>query len=171
MKWTVIVSLDSIDRKIVRLLRLNARMPNSELAAEVGLSPSASLRRVKTLETSGVIRGYTAIVSGPDEEGITAIVQIELERQTEEYLRRFEAAVRLHPEIQQCFLMTGEADYVLQASAPSMAAYEEIHTNILSRLPGVVRIQSSIAIRDVLASSRTRPAAATRLSKSVAHRP
>ena len=154
------MSIDSIDRRIIRLLRLNARTPNSDIASQVGLSPSACQRRVRNLEATGVIRGYTAMVAGAEDPGITAVVQIELERQTEEYLRRFEAAVRLHPEIQQCFLMTGEADYVLLASAASMAAYEEIHTNILSRLPGVVRIQSSIAIRDVLAVSRKLPSGA-----------
>ncbi|WP_380877070.1 Lrp/AsnC family transcriptional regulator [Sphingomonas sp. DBB INV C78] len=146
----MIVSLDAIDRNIIRLLRLNGRMPNSELAQQVGLSPSACLRRINNLEASGVIRGYTAIVAGAADEGIIAIVRITLERQTEAYLNRFEAAVRSHPEIQECFLMTGDADYILRASAPSAAAYEAIHKEILSRLPGVVRIHSSIAMRNVL---------------------
>lgn len=145
-----IVSLDSIDRNIIRLLRLNGRMPNSELAAAVGLSASACLRRVNILEQTGVIRGYTAIVAGPEDEGVVAIVRITLERQTEEYLNRFETAVRNYPEIQECFLMTGDADYILRASAPSAAAYEAIHKEILSRLPGVARIHSSIAMRSVL---------------------
>ncbi|XHR99535.1 AsnC family transcriptional regulator [Sphingomonas sp. DBB INV C78] len=144
------MSLDAIDRNIIRLLRLNGRMPNSELAQQVGLSPSACLRRINNLEASGVIRGYTAIVAGAADEGIIAIVRITLERQTEAYLNRFEAAVRSHPEIQECFLMTGDADYILRASAPSAAAYEAIHKEILSRLPGVVRIHSSIAMRNVL---------------------
>lgn len=144
------MTIDSVDRNIIRLLRLNGRMPNSELAAQVGLSPSACLRRVHILERNGVIRGYTAIVTGSEEEGVIAIVRITLERQTEAYLNRFEAAVRLHPEIQECFLMTGDADYILRASAPNTAAYEAIHKNILSRLPGVVRIHSSIAMRNVL---------------------
>ncbi|MBL9071517.1 MAG: Lrp/AsnC family transcriptional regulator [Sphingopyxis sp.] len=142
--------MDSIDRNIVRLLRLNARVPNSQLAAEVGLSPSACLRRVGNLEASGVIRGYTAIVATPEEGGVIAIVRITLERQTEAYLNRFEEAVRQHPEIEECFLMTGDADYLLRASAVSAAAYEGIHKNILSRLPGVARIHSSLAMRSVL---------------------
>ena len=111
--------MDSIDRNIVRLLRRNARIPNSQLAAEVGLSPSACLRRVGNLEASGVIRGYTAIVAAPEEGGVIAIVRISLERQTEAYLNRFEEAVRQHPEIEECFLMTGDADYLLRASAAS----------------------------------------------------
>ena len=143
--------LDELDHKLIRLLRLNGRRPNSELAAEVGLSASACLRRIRILEDRGVIRGYTAIVDSPGaQDGMIAIVRLTLEKQTEEYLRRFETAVRDHPEIEECFLMTGDADYVLRVSAPSAAAYEAIHTDILSRLPGVARIHSSFAMRNVL---------------------
>ncbi len=143
--------LDAIDRNIIRCLRLDGRMTNSQLAAEVGLSQSACLRRVQLLEESGVIRGYTAIIAGPEaDEGVVVIVQITLERQTEEYLNRFEAAARKHPEIRECYLMTGDADYLLRAEARSAADYETIHKEILSRLPGVARIHSSFAIRSVL---------------------
>lgn len=149
------VKLDAVDQKLIRLLRLNARRPNSELAAEIGLSASACLRRVRILEDRGVIRGYTAIVDAPGSPGtMIAIVRLTLHEQTEEFLRRFEAAVRDHPEIEECFLITGDADYVLRVPAPSPAAYEAIHTDILSRLPGVARIHSSFAMRDVL---RARP--------------
>jgi len=147
------IKLDAVDQKLIRLLRLNARRPNSELAAEIGLSASACLRRVKILEERGVIRGYTAIVDAPGSPGtMVAIVRLTLHEQTEEFLRRFEAAVRDHPEIEECFLITGDADYVLRVSASSPAAYEAIHTDILSRLPGVARIHSSFAMRDVLRS-------------------
>ena len=155
--------LDSLDRSLIRLLRLNGRRPNSELAAEVGLSPSACLRRIRILEESGVIQGYTAVIAGPEEDGgIIAIVRLTLEKQTEEYFRRFEAAVREHPEIEECFLMTGDADYILRASATSAAAYEAIHTNILSRLPGVARIHSSFAMRNVLQQRIARGSARSR---------
>lgn len=147
-------ALDAIDRNIIRCLRIDGRMTNSQLATEVGLSPSACLRRVQILEESGVIRGYTAIIAGADsDDRLVAIVQITLERQTEEYLNRFEAAVRKHPEIQECYLMTGDADYVLRAEAQNAAAYEVIHKEILSRLPGVSRIHSSFSIRSVLTST------------------
>lgn len=150
------IALDTIDQNLLRLLRLNARRSNSELAAEVGLSASACLRRVKILEERGVIRGYTAIVDAPGDPGaMIAIVRLTLHEQTEESLRRFEAAVREHPEIEECFLITGDADYVLRISAPSAAAYEAIHTGVLSRLPGVARIHSSFAMRDVLRSKRS----------------
>lgn len=147
------MSLDSIDRAIIRQLRLNGRLPNNALAQAVGLSASACLRRVEIMERTGVIRGYTAIIGGMMDDGIIAIVRITLERQTEEYLNRFEAAVRRHPEIEECFLMTGDVDYVLRARAANAAAYEQIHKEILSKLPGVSRIHSSIAMRSVMTAT------------------
>ncbi|WP_297323675.1 Lrp/AsnC family transcriptional regulator [uncultured Bartonella sp.] len=144
-------NLDAIDRNIIRLLRRDGRITNAHLAAEVGLSPSACLRRVSLLEQSGIIRGYTAILGNIEgEDRLIAIIRITLEKQTEEYLNRFEAAVRRHPEIKECYLMTGDADYWLRAEAENAAAYETIHKEILSRLPGVARIHSSFSIRSVL---------------------
>lgn len=140
--------LDEIDRRILTSLRLDARITNHALAAEVGLSPSACLRRVRLLERNGAIRGYTAIVSGalPD-EGVVAIVQIELERQTEEFLMRFEAALRRHPEIQEWYLLSGAGDYLLRMQIGGIDDYGAFHRDVLSRLPGVSRIQSSFAMR------------------------
>lgn len=126
-------------------------MPNNELAKKVGLSASACLRRVKLMEASGAIRGYAAIIDeAVVDEGVVAIVRITLDKQTEDYLNRFEDAVRMHPEIAECYLMTGDADYILRATASNVGAYEQIHKEILSRLPGVTRINSSFAIRSVL---------------------
>ncbi len=153
------LKLDALDRKIIGLLRFNGRMPNNELASQVGLSASACLRRVKQLEESGAIRGYAAIISEAiAEDGVVAIVRITLDKQTEDYLNRFEEAVRRHPEIAECFLMTGDADYILRATAASTAAYEQIHKEILSRLPGVARINSSFAIRSVLVARKDKDA-------------
>ncbi|MFI5412152.1 Lrp/AsnC family transcriptional regulator [Kaistia sp. UC242_56] len=146
--------LDAIDRNIIRLLRLNARISNAKLAEAVGLSPSACLRRVNLLEQTGIIRGYTALVGTGAEEGIAVIVQITLDRQTEEYLNRFEAAVRKYPEIRECFLMTGGSDYFLRVEVDGAANFERVHKEILSALPGVARIHSSFAIRNVLSSRR-----------------
>ena len=100
------------------------------------------------------MRGYTALVSAvPEQEAVVAIVRITLEAQTEDHLNRFEEAVRRHPEIVECFLMTGDEDYILRTSARSPAAYEAIHKEVLSRLPGVARIHSSFAIRSVLSAT------------------
>ncbi|WP_091518431.1 Lrp/AsnC family transcriptional regulator [Aerobium aerolatum] len=146
---------DRTDREIVRLLRLDGRMTNARLAEEVGLSPSACLRRVKLMEEAGIIRGYTAIVDSSKAEAMIAvIINITLERQTEEYLDRFEAAVRKYPEIRECFLMTGGADYLLRVEVATAGDFERIHKEILSAMPGVLRIHSSFSIRNVLASRR-----------------
>lgn len=150
-------SLDVIDRNILRLLRLDARMSNARLAAEVGLSASACLRRIRIMEQASVIRGYTALVDTSNVEAtIAVIINITLERQTEDYLDRFEAAVRRHPEIRECFLMTGGSDYLLRVEVANAGEFERIHKEILSALPGVLRIHSSFSIRNVLA---TRPKA------------
>ena len=147
----IMPSLDDADRRILRALRQDGRMTNAALAEAVGLSPSACLRRLRLLERSGVIRGYTAIIDEPDaRETVTVIVQITLDRQTEEHLSRFETAVRRLPEVRECYLMTGMSDYLLRVEVRDAADYERVHKEQLSRLPGVQRIQSSFAIRRVI---------------------
>ncbi|WP_105439500.1 Lrp/AsnC family transcriptional regulator [Neorhizobium sp. T25_13] len=151
------VSLDTIDRNVIRLLRLNARTSNAKLAEDVGLSPSACLRRIRIMEEAGVIRGYTALVDTSNvESSIAVIINITLERQTEEHLDRFEAAVRKFPEIRECFLMTGGSDYLLRVEVANAGDFERIHKEILSTLPGVLRIHSSFSIRNVLATKPKR---------------
>ncbi|MBR0643292.1 Lrp/AsnC family transcriptional regulator [Plastoroseomonas hellenica] len=148
-------ALDELDRAIIRELRADGRMSNAALAAAVGLSPSACLRRMRLMERRGVIRGYTVLLDAPEPQGaVTVIVQITLERQTEQHLARFEAAVKRCPEVVQCHLMTGIADYLLQVEARDAADYERIHKEQLSRMPGVARIQSSFAIRTVIRAGR-----------------
>ncbi len=141
-------TIDECDRRILARLRLDARITNAALAAEIGLSPSACLRRVRLLERAGVIQGYTAIIAGAlPGEGTIAIVQVELERQTEEYLARFENALRRHPEIRDWYLMTGDGDYILHVRIAGIEEYGAFHRDVLSRLPGVSRITSSFAMR------------------------
>lgn len=140
--------IDDYDRKILTQLRLNARVTNQVLGEAVGLSPSACLRRVRNLEQSGVIRGYTILLGGSlPEEGTTAMVQVALVQQTQDCLTRFEAAVRDHPEIREWYLMTGEGDYFLRIQIAGIDDYERFHREVLSRLPGVSRITSSFAMR------------------------
>ena len=147
--------MDRIDSAIVAQLRRDGRISNAQLATAVGLSPSACLRRLRTLEETGVIRGYTAIVDTPTPEAaIIAIVQITLERQTDDVLRKFEQALRGCAEVRECYLMAGMTDYLVRVEAASVADYERLHTEVLSRLPSVTRIQSSFAIRNVLRPAR-----------------
>jgi DNA-binding Lrp family transcriptional regulator len=142
--------LDAIDRRIVQLLQSDGRMPNAKLAAAVDLSPSSCLRRVRLLERDGVIRGYTALVEADEpDRATTVLVEIVLERQTAESMSKFESAVRRFPEVRECYLMSGTSDYLLRVQARDAADYERIHSEHLSRLPGVARVRSSFAIRTV----------------------
>jgi DNA-binding Lrp family transcriptional regulator len=130
--------VDEIDRRIIQALRVDGRISNADLAAAIGLSASACHRRVRLLEESGLV----------------VLTQFTLDRQTEDYLNRFEAAVRRCPEVQDCYLMTGTADYLVKLKVVDAADYERLHKDVLSRLPGVARLQSSFAIRTVVAAGR-----------------
>ncbi|MFT8675082.1 MAG: Lrp/AsnC family transcriptional regulator [Acetobacter sp.] len=142
---------DRTTEAILRHLRHDGRLSNADLAERVGISPSTCLRRVRKLEQEGVIRGYQAIIARRSLAPVaTVIVQITLERQTEECLRRFESRIRECPDVRECYLMTGDADYLLRVEARDMQDYERIHKEELSRMPGVVRIQSNFAIRPVV---------------------
>ena len=138
---------DEIDTAIIHALRADARMPNAALAKRVGLSASACLRRLRMLERDGTIRGYTVLLDASAASGLVVMTQIELERQTEDYLNRFEAAVRRCPDIQDCYLMTGSSDYLLKIRVADAGEYERLHRSVLSKLPGVSRIQSGFTIR------------------------
>ncbi|MBO6519780.1 MAG: Lrp/AsnC family transcriptional regulator [Rhodospirillales bacterium] len=143
--------LDSIDHSIVSVLQEDGRISNVQLAEKVGLSPSACLRRVQILEDRGIITGYAAMIDAAALGRSThIIVAITLDRQSEDYLSAFEIAVADCPDVMECYLMAGDADYVLRLQARDAADYERIHKEYLSRLPGVARIQSSFALRQVV---------------------
>ncbi|EFG84502.1 AsnC family transcriptional regulator [Novacetimonas hansenii] len=146
-----IMIVDRVNDSILRHLSHDGRMTNADLAQKVGLSPSACLRRVKLLEKQGIICGYRAMIDERSVHGMTTvIVHITLERQTDECQRRFEARVRDCPDVRECYLMTGDADYLLRVEVRDTADYERIHKEELSRMPGVARIQSNFAIRTVI---------------------
>ncbi|MBI2719640.1 MAG: Lrp/AsnC family transcriptional regulator [Rhizobiales bacterium] len=146
------LNLDKIDKLILSELQKNAQQGVAELAAKAGLSASSCHRRVKLLEEAGTITGYAANLDR------TALglaneffVEVSLQAQTEEAFERFEKAVQRVPEILECHLMSGQFDYLLRVVAVDAADYERIHRSRISRLPGVQRIQSSLALRTVKA--------------------
>ncbi len=142
--------LDKIDHIILRKLQSASQQPIAELASVAGLSPSACHRRVKLLEEAGVITGYTATLNrGALGLSNEFFVEISLSAQTEEAFEKFEKAVQRVPEILECHLMSGQFDYLLRIVAADTADYERIHRSRLSRLPGVQRIQSGLALRTV----------------------
>jgi Lrp/AsnC family leucine-responsive transcriptional regulator len=146
--------MDSFDRDLVAVLQQEGRIANVQLAERVHLSESACLRRVRTLESQGVIQGYSARVD-PQKVGLSGIVfvSITLERQDQDELRVFEEAVRALPEVMDCYLMTGEFDYLLRVVVADTQDFERIHSQQLTRLPGVARVHSSFALRTVQKSA------------------
>lgn len=144
------MSLDRFDRAILQTLQLDGRIANSQLAERVNLSESACLRRVRALEESGLIEGYTARIN-QQRAGcpVNVFVNITLDRQDEIDLRKFEESVRKIPEVMECYLMTGDYDYTLRVVVADTADFERLHSKHLTRLPGVARVHSSFALRTV----------------------
>ena len=142
--------LDATDRHILAELQANARISNVELAEKVGLSPSPCLRRVRELERSGVIREYVALLD-PGLVGleVNVFVRVTLAQQTERNLDAFERVVKARPEVMECFLMTGDADYHLRVVVADIPAYERFLKDHLTRVPGVANIKSSFALKRV----------------------
>jgi DNA-binding Lrp family transcriptional regulator len=132
-------------------LARDGRLTVVDLAAQVGLSPSACTRRLQSLEAAGIIRGYRALID-PHAIGlgITAFVEITLERQNDDTLRAFEAALRQCPNVVSCHLMSGSSDYLIQIAAHDLADFERLHANVLGHLPGVARIESKFALREAI---------------------
>ena len=144
------MDLDAIDRRILTELQLNARISNAELAGAVGLSPSPCLRRVRALERAGVIKGYAALLeAGEVGLPISVFVQVTLERQVERALDAFETAILDRPEVMECYLMTGDADYLLRIVVADLTAYERFLKEHLTRVSGVASIKSSFALNQV----------------------
>jgi len=144
------MTLDRHDKLILKALQKDGRISNVQLAAHVSLSESACLRRVRALEESGMISRYAALIS-QNEAGLpgNVFVQIGLHREVESDLAAFEEAVRDIPEVMECYLMSGEFDYLIRVVVADMADFERIHKTELTRLPGVARVNSSFAIRTV----------------------
>lgn len=151
-------TLDSLDRRILRALQANGRVTYDELAAEVGLSPSAALRRVKRLEEAGVIAGYVALVRAEAVGlGLTAYVNVRLEKQAESSKRNpmdlFRAAVQAWPEVVECVSLTGEMDYLLRVLVQDMAHYARFIADTLLKHPSVQDCKTSFVLDRVKATT------------------
>jgi DNA-binding Lrp family transcriptional regulator len=144
-------ALDEIDIAILRCLERHGRATNYEVGEQVGLSASAASRRIQALEAAGAIRGYRAQID--DRllgKRMTVYIRVSLERQSAAVLGAFEAAVRQSRNIASCHLMAGHYDYMLVVRVAGIDDYGRLHQNELSRLPGVTRLETSFALRDVL---------------------
>ncbi len=142
--------LDVIDEKILRHLQEDARITNVKLADHVGLSPAPCLRRVHALEQSGVILKHVSLLDAASVGlGVTVFVHISLDLQSEDRLDIFEQEVLRRPEVLECYLMTGDSDYLLRVVVPDVGAYERFLKDSLTRVPVVTRIRSSFALNQV----------------------
>ncbi|HMO07419.1 MAG TPA: Lrp/AsnC family transcriptional regulator [Paracoccaceae bacterium] len=139
--------MDAINARILRELSRDGRLPNLDLAARVGLSPSACLRRVQELERSGVIRGYRAVLD-PSRMGVgfVAYVAVGLNRHTKDAQEAFERAVARAPEVRECHNVTGTVEYLLRVEAADLAGYKHFHTEVLGVLPQVQALTTYVVM-------------------------
>jgi len=142
--------MDTKDRQIIKELQLNGRLTNHELASKVNLSPSPCLRRIRNLEEQGVIAGYTAII---DQKAyglpITAFVRIKLAKHGTADIRAFEKAIENIAEIQDCYLMTGDCDYLIKVIVSDLESYEKFVRSKLQNTPGIASMDTSFAYSKV----------------------
>ncbi len=148
-------ALDDFDTAILGFLESHGRATNYEVGEAVGLSASAASRRIQTLENAGAIRGYRALLDeGLLGKGTTVYIRVTLDSESAAVLGAFEAAVRRCRDIVSCHLMAGEYDYMLVARVAGIDDYGRLHQTHLSRLPGVRRLETSFALRNVLDAPR-----------------
>ncbi|RZU00533.1 AsnC family transcriptional regulator [Rivibacter subsaxonicus] len=158
MMMQAIIELDAVDRRLLRALQANGRMTYDQLAAEVQLSASAALRRVKRLEEAGVIAGYVAVVP-PERVGLslTAFINVRLEKHTESHKRNpidlFKGAVQAWPEVVECVALTGEMDYLLRVVVEDMGHYSRFIMDTLLKHPSVEDCKTSFVMDRVKSAS------------------
>ena len=142
--------IDSIDLRILHELQQFGKISNVDLAGRVGLSPSPCLTRVRALEQKGIIDRYVALVK-PDRVGllINVFIQVTLERQVEKVMETFEAKMEAYPEVMECYLMTGNSDYLIRLLVSDIKTLEAFIVQKLSTVDGVLNIQSSFALKQV----------------------
>lgn len=151
-EYEKLVKLDRIDRRILALLQEHGELSNNELADRVGLSPSPCLRRVRLLEEAGIIlRRITLLDAKKLGLSLTAMVQIGMDRHTPDRFETFEKAISSYPEVQACYLITGQdADYLLQVIVPDMERYQSLLLDRITRIPGVTGVHSSFVMRKIV---------------------
>ncbi|GGL96627.1 AsnC family transcriptional regulator [Deinococcus aerophilus] len=141
-------TLDAIDRQILGILQRDARLPNTELADEIGLTPAPTLRRVRRLEEEGIIQRYVALLD-PKKVGreLLVLVRVTLDKQTKQGFEDFATKMQGRPEVLECFLCLGDIDYLLKVSVPDLDAYQHFLVNTLAAIPGVRNTASTIVVK------------------------
>ena len=148
------MDIDATDRRILTVLQKEGRITNAELSERINLSPSACHRRVQRLEEDGYIAGYVALLNTRKmARPTTVFVEITLQGQADDVLDHFEREVAKVPDIMECHLMAGSADYLLKVLVQDTDDFARIHRQYLARLAGVAQMQSSFALRTVLSTT------------------
>ena len=153
MAETITMELSAIDRKILRALQEDGRMTIQAVAEAVGLSASPCLRRIRQMERAGIVAGYSAVV---DQKAVglpvSVFISIKLERQRSRELDAFAAAISRWPEVMECYLMTGQFDFLLRVVCADLGAYEQFLRERLTQVEGVASIESSFSLGQVKVS-------------------
>lgn len=145
------ISLDAFDRRILAALAVDSDVTSAVLGDQIGLSASATHRRIAQLRERGAIKGYRAVLSHSARgEPTSVMINVTLRDQRQETMSAFEAEAAQCPEIAECYLMSGEADYLLHVEVPREDTFERIHREVLARLPCVTRLASHFVIRAVV---------------------
>lgn len=146
--------LETKDRRILAELQRDSRLTNQELADKVGMSSSATWRRVKSLEEAGVIERYTAIVN-PKKSGfgLASMVHVSLARHEQTHVEHFVREVLQHPEVLECFATSGEADFHLRVVVEDIDAYNAFLDDFIFKLPGVSQVRSNIVLKEIKADT------------------
>lgn len=144
------IEIDQTDLRLLKTVQEDARLSNVDLAERIGLSPSPCLRRLRRLEDDGIIKGYMTLL---DQKAVglpvNVFISVTLKEQSEHALDEFESRVRQLPQVMECYLMTGTADYLLRVVTADLAAYESFLKEHLTRIPAIASIQSSFALKQV----------------------
>ncbi len=150
------MELDRTDKRILAEIQKNGRISNLELADVIGLSPSPCLRRVKQLEESGMIEGYTARLNA-SKLGLKliALIQINMDKHTPDRFEHFEKTIKSYPEVLECLLIAGQtADYLLKIAVQDMEVYQDFLLNKITKIPGVTDVHSSFVLRQVISTTK-----------------
>jgi len=146
------MQLDKYDKKILAILQTEGKISNQDLAERVELSPSPCLRRVKALEDAGVILGYKALVDAKKIElGLVALIQISMDKHTQERFNSFEREIKAIPEVLECLLITGQtADYLLKVIVKDLDHYQKLLLQKITKIAGVTGVHSSFVLNKVI---------------------
>jgi Lrp/AsnC family transcriptional regulator len=150
--------MDSIDRKLLSLLQDDASMPLQDIAARVGLSVNPCWRRIKRMESEGIIRARVAVLD-PEKIGlnVTVFVRIKIREHTSEWVKRFAAAIRSIAEIAECHRMGGDVDYMLKVIVADIAGYDRVYKQLITKVPGLADVSALFSMERIKYTTKIEP--------------